>query len=182
MTRFGDPGFLQHTATSRLSAVAALRLANATLLPYDYARFGHEMGDLAGAIRGQVDTDGEREAVDGLVAAFARLESAGRALALARDQALREGIDKAAASRANAELRQVERAMTREEGLVGRPWFRNLMFAADYDNGYATIAVPSVQEAVRAEDAGRVVDEAHDLTRRVDAAVTHVLAAIMEMR
>jgi N-acetylated-alpha-linked acidic dipeptidase len=81
----------------------------------------------------------------------------------------------------NTELRRVERAMTREEGLVNRAWFKNLMFAADYDNGYATIAVPSVQEAMRAGDEERTIREAGDLARRVDAAVAHVLAAIMAM-
>jgi len=182
MTRFGDPGFLQHTATSRLSAVAALRMANATLLPYDYERFGREMGELVRAVSRELSSAREREAVDALAEAFGRLEAAGRALALARDQALREGIAKKQAARANAELRQVERAMTREEGLVNRAWFKNLMFAADYDNGYATIAVPSVQEAVRAGDRERTAREATDLTARVDAAVGHVLAAIMEMR
>jgi N-acetylated-alpha-linked acidic dipeptidase len=182
MSRFADPGFVQHATSSRLSAVAALRMANATLLPYDYERFGHEMAALVLAVAGDVQTDVERQAVTAVVRAFERLESAGATLALARTQALEEGIDSAAASKANQELRLVERAMTRGEGLVGRPWFKNLMFAADYDNGYATIAVPSVQEAIRAGDAQRTVQEAGDLVDRVDSAVAHVIAAIMEMR
>lgn len=182
MSRFGDPGFLQHATVSRLSAVAALRMANATILPYEYERFGREMAALVRAVADGLKTDAERDAVQALCAAFERLESAGRALALAREQALREGISKGAASKVNRELRLVERAMTREEGLVDRAWFKNLLFAADYDNGYATIAVPSVQEAVRAGDPQRTVREARDLMSRVDTAVTHVLAAIMEMR
>jgi len=182
MSRFGDPGFLQHATTSRLSAVAALRLANATILPYDYERFGREMAGLVRAFSEELRSDRGREAVDGLAAAFGRLESAGRTLALARDQVLSEGIERKQAVQVNTELRRVERAMTREEGLVNRAWFKNLMFAADYDNGYATIAVPSVQEAMRAGDEERTIREAVDLTRRVDAAVAHVLAAIMAMR
>lgn len=76
----------------------------------------------------------------------------------------------------------VERAMTREEGLVGRPWFKNLIFAADYDNGYATIAIPTVQEAMKAGNPDRVVREAEDLTSRVRSAVDHLIAAMGEMR
>src|SRR2546426_3204648 len=33
---------------------------------------------------------------------------------------------------------------TRPEGLVSRPWFKSLQFAADVDNGYATMAFPTV--------------------------------------
>jgi len=182
MSRLGDPGFLQHTTTSRLAAVAALRMANATLLPYDYERFGSEMAELVVDIAADVRTDAERDAIAGLAEAFRRLQAAGRTLAIARERALRDGIGRDAAERANRALIEVERAMTRDQGLVKREWFKNLLFAADYDNGYATIAVPSVREAVRAGDAARTVLEAQDLTSRVDAAVAHVIAAITEMR
>ncbi|MHB1192117.1 MAG: M20/M25/M40 family metallo-hydrolase [Longimicrobiales bacterium] len=182
MSRLGDPGFLQHTTTSRLAAVAALRMANATLLPYDYERFGSEMAELVVDIAADVRTDAERDAIAGLAEAFRRLQAAGRILTIARERALRDGIGQDAAERANRALIEVERAMTRDQGLVKREWFKNLLFAADYDNGYATIAVPSVREAVRAGDAARTVLEAQDLTDRVDAAVAHVIAAITEMR
>lgn len=75
----------------------------------------------------------------------------------------------------------MERALTREEGLVGRPWFKILMFAADYDNGYATIALPTVQEALKVGDSDRVIREARDLTARVTEAELEIIAAIGAM-
>jgi N-acetylated-alpha-linked acidic dipeptidase len=64
----------------------------------------------------------------------------------------------------------VERALTRPAGLRTRPWFRNLVYAADEDNGYATILFPSVAEALRAGDAALAAREVADLVARVDAA------------
>src|SRR5579864_4897940 len=39
MNRFGDPGYRYHTLTSQLWGVTALRLANADLLPFDFATY-----------------------------------------------------------------------------------------------------------------------------------------------
>ena len=41
--RFGDPGFQYHAAMASLWGVAALRLANADVLPFDYAAYGRDL-------------------------------------------------------------------------------------------------------------------------------------------
>ncbi|HEY8380476.1 MAG TPA: transferrin receptor-like dimerization domain-containing protein, partial [Nannocystis sp.] len=108
--------------------------------------------------------------------------------AVARDAALAGGVKAAAPGvesafdRANRHLMQVERSLTRPEGLVGRPWFRNLIFASDNRNGYATIALPGIAEAIRADDRDRVRREAEDLARRVGEATAHVRAATAALR
>src|ERR1051325_4099002 len=43
MTKFGDPGFLYHAAAARVAAAMVLRVANADVLPYDYAEFARTM-------------------------------------------------------------------------------------------------------------------------------------------
>jgi N-acetylated-alpha-linked acidic dipeptidase len=70
----------------------------------------------------------------------------------------------------NAALMQVERRLTRPEGLVSRPWYRSLQFASDLDNGYATMAFPSVNEAIRYADSATTERELADLVTRVDQA------------
>ena len=74
----------------------------------------------------------------------------------------------------NAALRDVERALTRPAGLRSRPWYRNLIYVADENNGYANMSFPSVNEAVRANDERLVAAELTDLTHRFDDA-THAL-------
>ena len=51
-----------------------------------------------------------------------------------------------------------------------RPWFRNLIYVADEDNGYANMVFPSVNEAIRAGDEARTAREIADLATRFDAA------------
>jgi N-acetylated-alpha-linked acidic dipeptidase len=57
---------------------------------------------------------------------------------------------------------------------VTRPWFRNLVYASDENNGYATMVLPSVNEAIRVGDESVVQLELADLVRRFDSA-TQVL-------
>ena len=76
----------------------------------------------------------------------------------------------AAFARANAALLRVERALTRPAGLRTRPWMRNLIYAADEDNGYADVVFPSVVEAIRSGDRALVEREVADLATRFGAA------------
>ncbi|MGE5143288.1 MAG: transferrin receptor-like dimerization domain-containing protein, partial [Acidobacteriota bacterium] len=65
---------------------------------------------------------------------------------------------------------QVERRITRDRRLVSDGWFKSLQFASDVDNGYATLAFPSVNEAIRYADSTTTERELTDLITRVDAA------------
>ena len=76
----------------------------------------------------------------------------------------------------------VERRLTRPAGLVTRPWFRSLQFAADVDNGYATMAFPTVNEAIRYADAATANRELADLVTRVDQARTALVEAAAALR
>lgn len=183
MTTFGDPDFERHAMSSRITAIMALRLANASVLPYDYVRFGSELGEVVRQMASDEERSAEeRKALRELNDAFKRLRAAGETLETHRQSALSRGITPEQSVRANALLREVERAMTREDGLENRPWFRNLIFASDYRNGYATIALPGIAEAIRGGSESAIVSEARDLRGRVDRAVDLVLAASREIR
>jgi len=177
MRRFGDPAFRAHAAAAKVGALMLLRLANADVLPYDYAEY-------ARTLRGALPALGARAAARGLVgtsvapadSAFAAMERAALTFARARDSALAAPRPPAPAARAavNEALKGVERALTRPEGLRTRPWFRNVVYAADEDNGYATVLFPAVAEAVRDGDAGRAAREVADLAARVRAATARL--------
>jgi N-acetylated-alpha-linked acidic dipeptidase len=51
-----------------------------------------------------------------------------------------------------------------------RPWYRNLIYVADENNGYANKPFPSVNEAIRDDDDELAVRELADLTQRFDTA------------
>ncbi len=183
MSRFGDPGFHRHAAAARIGATLALRLANADVLPYDYAEFARTIKrHLDGAQRAARDR-GWALSIDTLGRAIDEMERAAVALANARDTALaRSSVSRRATERANAALLRVERALTRPEGLRTRPWVRGLIYAADENNGYSTMVIPSVNEAIRSGDRALAVREVADLAARFAAATRALDAAAAALR
>ena len=173
-----DPGYRNQAASSALVTILALRLANAEILPYDYVTFAREVQGLWDARRGEIASrPGGEAAAEGLDAALDSLTAAAEHFDSARVGYLRDVVDANRSRRANAELRAVEHELTRETGLVGRPWNRNLVFSTDDRNGYATLELPSISEALIAEDAVRAVREVDDLATRVRAAAKRLEAA-----
>ena len=59
-----------------------------------------------------------------------------------------EGLSEAQRISINQQLIQLERTMTREEGLPGRPWFRHHIYAPGYYTGYGVKTLPGVREAI----------------------------------
>ncbi|HXO84468.1 MAG TPA: M20/M25/M40 family metallo-hydrolase [Gemmatimonadales bacterium] len=180
MTRFGDPGYKSHRAGAQLVSVILGRLANSDILPLDYASFGIEMNALVAQLDSGiaakkwtgVSTQSLKDALD-------RLTAVARAFNAARDTAK---ANDGRSTRVNRALMQVERRLTRAEGLVSRPWFRSLQFASDIDNGYATMAFPTVNEAIRYADAATVNKEIADLVTRVDQARAALVEAAAALR
>jgi N-acetylated-alpha-linked acidic dipeptidase len=168
MSVFGDPGYRVHQATARLVAVLLARLANAPVLPLDYAAFGAELTRLVAPLDSGITKRGWTVSTRALRDALARFTEAARSFATARDSA--RGALPGRARGVNAALMQVERRLTRAEGLTSRPWYRSVQFASDLDNGYATMAFPSVNEAIRYADRATTERELTDLVARVDQA------------
>jgi N-acetylated-alpha-linked acidic dipeptidase len=182
MSRFGDPGFREHQAVAQLVTIATARLANAQILPFDYWAFGIEMMRLAAPIDVGIGAHHWSVSTTALWQALVDFTYAGEEFATARDSALARGVDPLRAERANHFLMQVERRLTRPQGLVGRPWFRSLEFASDIDNGYSTIAFPSVAEAIRYADAPTTGRELADLVVHVDLARDAIEQATAALR
>jgi N-acetylated-alpha-linked acidic dipeptidase len=162
-------------------AVILSRLANSDILPLDYDAFGTEMNALvaqldSGVTRKQwtaaVSTQALKDALDRFTA-VARAFNAARATARPSPERMQH---------VNRALMQVERRLTRPEGLVSRPWFKSLQFAADVDNGYATMAFPTVNEAIRYADTQAANKELADLVTRVDQARAALVEAAAALR
>lgn len=178
MEKFGDPGYLSHAAAGRLNAVLVGRLANAEVLPYNFSALGTMLGQLLPrAVRAPDDAALATE-VAAVRDAAHRLELSGQRFEALRDSALAavKGSDPRFAA-ANKILRTVEQKLTRPEGLAGRPFMRNLVFASDRDNGYANVPLPGVVEALRNHDLATARKELSDLSARIGAASAAVDAA-----
>ena len=177
MSKFGDPTFAYHAAAARIGAAMVLRLANADVVPYDYVEFARTMERYLPALDRQIALRGWSASTQGLRVAIGRMEREATSFSAARDAALLGPTTHAQRGAVNAALREVERALTRPAGLRTRPWYRNLIFVADENNGYANMVFPSVNEAIRAGDVRLVANELADLSRRFDAASREIALA-----
>jgi N-acetylated-alpha-linked acidic dipeptidase len=177
MTKFGDPTYAYHKTTATIAALFAERLANADIVPLDYEEFAQTMGRLVTSVdsslsarKWNVSTSVLRSAVDGMRTAATRFDRA-------RDSYLSGRKNPATLTAVNAALIRVERALTRPAGLVTRPWFRGLIYAADEDNGYSTMPFPSINEAIRRNDRALTAAEIADLASRFTSATKELESA-----
>ena len=178
MSKFGDSTYAYHAAAARIGAAMLLRLANSEILPYDYVEFAATMQTYLPAIDASLASHRFTGDMAALRASIERMGREAASFNAARDAALASGAlsrEKRAAT--NASLMQVERALTRPDGLKTRPWYRNLIYVADEDNGYANMVFPSIKEAIRANDAQLVAHEIVDLSQRFDAAARAITTA-----
>jgi N-acetylated-alpha-linked acidic dipeptidase len=167
MNHFGDPGYHYHTLMSQLWGVLALRLANADLLPFDFASYASNIrqfvNELAKAneknMWGQPPSavqPGEARKQPPLdlkpvLAAIDDFESAGKRLDDSAARALSSGsIDPKLAATINHGAMQVERNWLNPDGIPGRPWFKHILYGARFT--YAHLELPGLTEAVEKQD------------------------------
>jgi N-acetylated-alpha-linked acidic dipeptidase len=182
MVKFGDPKFEYHAAAGRVAAVMLLRIANADVLPYDYVEYARTMRRYIPPIDKAIAEHHWSATTTSLRASIDKLEREAAAFNASRDTALAAGASSATLKKTNEALLQVERAVTRPQGLRTRPWFRNLIYVADENNGYANMALPSVNEAIRANDEALTKIEIEDLATRFDHAAQALATARAALR
>jgi N-acetylated-alpha-linked acidic dipeptidase len=164
MNHFGDPGYRYHVLLAQIWGTLALRLANADLLPFDFAAQARHLrafvDDLEKATeKGRLDLSNLKSRIDAL-------EAAGESLNDAARRALESGgVTPEVAERVNRGILEVERNWLDPEGLPGRPWFRHTLYASRFT--YAHLELPGVTEAAEAGDWDRAARQAAILERAV---------------
>lgn len=149
MNHFGDPGYRYHTLMSQLWGVLALRLANADLLPFDFANYADNIRDFVrdlatGKDLSQLDLGPVFAGIDQFAASGQRLDhTVAGALAAGT-------ISPAQAAALNAGMMQVERNWLNPDGIPGRPWFKHMLYGARFT--YAHLELPGLTEAVEKQD------------------------------
>jgi N-acetylated-alpha-linked acidic dipeptidase len=149
MNHFGDPGYHYHTLMSQLWGVLGLRLANADLLPFDFASYGDNIRQFVdemakGKDLSQLDL---KPVLDGI----SQFEDAGKQLDSSAKAAANAGkLDPALADKINHGIMQVERNWLNPDGIPGRPWFKHMLYGARFT--YAHLELPGLTEAVEKQD------------------------------
>jgi N-acetylated-alpha-linked acidic dipeptidase len=155
MEHYLDPDYLGHAGSARLVGTAALRLANADVLPFHYSDYAAAVGSYIEELQqvqasnpdaAQVDLRTLAEAAQGWGDASQRLEARADGLIAAGDTD--SGKASRAIARINAALMKQERALTTARGLPERPWFRHQIYAPGLVTGYAAQFLPGMRDAI----------------------------------
>jgi N-acetylated-alpha-linked acidic dipeptidase len=150
MNQFGDPGYRYHTLCAQVWGVLALRLANADVLPFDFAFYADNIRQFVAELRKSNEAE-RRLDFPSLVRIVGDFESAGRRLDQEIERALNSrNSDLTTKSNINHKLMEVERNWLNAEGIPGRPWFKHILYAARYT--YAHLELPGLTEAVERSD------------------------------
>lgn len=184
--RFMDPDFSYGVTLAKVAGRATLRLANAETLPFDFTALAETVGRYVDEVEKLADSqrkdaeernrrldDGVYTAVDdvretwvapprlepGPFFNFAPLKNAHASLtraAKAYDEALAKRGGAGGGEALDRLLLAAERALTRPEGLPGRPWFKHHLYAPGQYTGYGVKTLPLVREALEQREFARV--------------------------
>jgi len=165
-TRFADPHFLYEQEMARVLGMEVLRMADADVLPYDYASYGKEIGVYVEAAQKKSLAIFGDKGPDfaGATAAAERFQKAGAAIAQAQQD------PKADPVRLNRTLAAAEKELLLPQGLPHRSWYRHAIYAPGEYTGYAAVVIPGVNEALDAHDQERARQQLAELTAALQRA------------
>ncbi len=188
--RFKDPDFQYGVTLAKVAGRISLRLANASMLPFEFQHFKETVGDYIEEVTKLADdlrekTEKENNLInEGLYAlasdpqktniipspkqpvphfnfaplhnAFGQLE----ALSKAYERAVSGyNLSDPEVAKINQILKDMERALTREHGLPGRPWYRHHIYAPGFYTGYGVKTLPGVREALEQRQFDQVEEQ-----------------------
>ncbi len=177
-TRFLDTSFVYGVAESQTNATTLLRLADATVLPFEfqgvvrtYRGYVEEIEKAAkkNDTTKALDLANVRGAIERLATASERYEAQLRKLNGLSSSSLRARQVRLVS--VNQILYRTERSLGDAAGLAGPDWYRHMIYAPGYYTGYGVKTMPGIREAV--EDRPNL-----EVARRESARVT---AAIERM-
>lgn len=154
-----DPTFVYEQQMARVFGIEVLHMADADVLPYDYATYARQIQAYLFAAQTRA-----REAGLSGVDFTAALGAASRFLAASSAVFSRQLAAEGNCAALNASLREVEEDFLAPQGLPGRPWFRHTIFAPGEYTGYAAVVIPGVNEAIDARDPARAQSQVANVT------------------
>jgi len=173
-SKFLDPGFVYGASQAAVVGTLALRMADASVLPFSFTDAAAAYRRFAQGIVAQANTalGQERLDVGPVFQAIDRLAKAGSDFDSAYAGVMRKGGTYLAGAseplRAiNRELYLSERDLLDDEGLPGRAWFKSTMYATGIYTGFEGDPMPGVKQMLNAKK----LPEAQAQVKKVAAAI-----------
>ena len=91
-------------------------------------------------------------------------------------------ISEADKQKLNQLLKDMERSLTRDEGLPGRPWFRHHIYAPGFYTGYGVKTLPGVRESIEQRNFDQVDEQIRYVAEVLDRFSDKINEAIALMK
>jgi N-acetylated-alpha-linked acidic dipeptidase len=178
-THFSDTNQADGRALSQYTTASLLRLADSSVLPFEFQHLAATINGYLDEIQKEADTSSHRMDFSNLRKQLEALKQSGvKYEALLEAAEMKPALDAAKARDLNELLIRSERVLTRPEGLPNRPWYKHQLYAPGFYTGYGVKTLPGVREAVEAKnwqlaqhEAGVVEECLSDLNQLMDQAV-----------
>jgi len=149
ISNISDPEFVYHRVASQIWGLLAIRLADSTILPFDYSNYASELQIYLEEITQYLSSNGGsiplndlRSAVTVFVDGANKAAQDLKNLQLSTDQI----------NKYNDRLTMTERAFLDPNGLPGRQWFKHVIYAPGKYLGYGAVIFPGLYEAITDKD------------------------------
>ena len=150
---FSDSNFTDSRALSQYTSTALLRLSGASVLPFEFSRFGSTVTSYLDEIDKQALRSGQKLDFSGPRRQLEILRVSSDKYEALLDSVMSKGtVDTSRAQEVNRDLIRTERMLTDPEGLPNRPWYKHEIYAPGYYTGYGVKTIPGVREAVDFKD------------------------------
>ena len=168
-TQNADPHFLYLQEMARIFGLEALRMADADVLPYDYAAYAREILQYLDAAKTKTRNSSHDSGLDSLD--FTAADSAAaRFTAAAQKVHQLQSAPSGDLAHLNAALRQAETDLLAPSGLPNRPWYRHTIYAPGEYTGYAAVVIPGVNEAIDQKNPALAAQQLAVLAQALDRA------------
>ncbi|MDQ7063215.1 MAG: transferrin receptor-like dimerization domain-containing protein [candidate division KSB1 bacterium] len=191
-TTFGDPGFRYGEKLAELVAIFLLRMANADILPFDYAATSETIDRYLDELDKELEKKNWQNNID-----FAPLRKRNHSLFYAA-RVLNDEIQRILISeqtqqkkhrkklqRLNQLLYRTEQQFLHEAGLPGRPWFKHQIYAPGFYTGYGVKTLPGIREAIEkgdTEEAKHMVRVLEKVLHRAQQSLVQAIRVAAEIR
>lgn len=152
-SHFSDGSEVDGRALAQFTGTALLRLADASVLPFEFGRFVHAVGRYADEIQREAEASGHKIDFSDLRKELETLENTSQNYEALMDVTVaKPALNSVRLEEMNRTLIQTERVLTRPEGLPNRPWYKHQIYAPGFYTGYSVKTLPGIREAVEMKD------------------------------
>lgn len=176
-SKFVDPTFKMGGTVASVIGVLTLRLANATIIPYDVPRYAQDLRlHFDNAVTSVKEIDSSFTSFDKVDAAIAKLNASSAAYEAAMNSALASSdISEKKIHSLNKELIFLEKSWIDPKGMYFGSWYRSLYVSTDPFSGYASWILPGIKYEVETKSTDRLKEwdtryskAILDLSKKVD--------------